>query len=95
MLLSLLGRQCRQMRDAKALTAAGAQQGEIAGKIGVPPFAVRKILDMSRGYTLAQLNQISRLCLVTEYQVKSGQLMDAGALEHVMLKIMALREGMK
>ena len=42
MLLSLLGRQCRQLRYAKAMASQGAQQGEIAGKIGVPPFAVKK-----------------------------------------------------
>lgn len=93
MLLSLLGRQCRQMRDAKALSGMGMQQGAIAGKIGVPPFAVRKILDLARGYTLTQLNQMARLCLDTEYQVKSGQLMENGALEHVMLKILSIRGG--
>jgi len=95
MLLSLLGRQCRQLRDAKALSGVGAQPGEIAGKIGIPPFAVRKTLDLARGYTLGQLNRMARLCLDTEYQVKSGQLMDAGALEHVMLSILALKEGRK
>lgn len=93
MLLALLGRQCRQLRDAKAMSALGAQQGEMASRLGIPPFVVRKTVDMARAYTLEQLNRMSRLCLDTEYQVKSGQLMDAGALEHVMLRMMAIREG--
>ena len=93
MLLSLLGRQCRQLRYAKAMAAAGAQAGEIAGKLGVPPFAVKRTLDIARAYTAPQLSQMAELCLDTEYQVKSGQLMDAGALEQAMLQILSLREG--
>ena len=93
MLLSLLGRQCRQMRYAKALAAAGAQAGEIAGKTGMPPFAVRKTLDLARRYTLRQLGDMARWCLETEYQVKSGQLMENGALEKVMLQILSVGEG--
>ena len=92
MLLSLLGRQCRQLSYAKAMAAEGAQQGEIAGKMGVPGFVVRKLLDTARAYTQNQLSDMARLCLDTEYQVKSGQLMDAGSLEKVMLQILSMRE---
>lgn len=92
MLLSLLGRQCRQLCYAKAMAAAGAQAGEIAGKMGVPGFAVRRLLDTARAYTQAQLNKMSRLCLDTEYLVKSGQLTDVGSLEKVMLQILSMRE---
>lgn len=92
MLLSLLGRQCRQLRYAKAMAAAGTQAGEIASKLGVPLFAVRRTLDIARAYTASQLSRMAELCLDTEYQVKSGQLMDAGALEQVMLQILSLRE---
>ena len=72
---------------------AGALQGEIAGKIGVPPFAVKKTLDLARQYTMKQLADMARLSLETEYQVKSGQLMDVGSLERVMLEILSMREG--
>lgn len=92
LLLSLLGRQCRQTRNAKALAAGGAQPGEIAGKLGVPPFVARKTLETARAYTAAQLGRMAAECLETEYQVKSGQCVDAGALERVMLHILSLRE---
>ena len=92
MLLSLLGRQCRQLRYAKALAAAGSQPGEIAGKLGVPSFVVRKTLDTARFFTLEQLGEMARLCLDSEYLVKSGQLSDAGTLEKVMLQILSMRE---
>ena len=92
MILSLLGRQCRQMRYAKALAAGGAQAGEIAGKLGIPPFAARKTLETARAYTSGQLGEMARLCLESEYLVKSGQLSEAGTLEKVMLQILSMRE---
>ena len=93
MMLPLLGRQCRQMLYARALYAAGKQPGDIAARLGVPPFAVRKTLDAARKYTLAQLGDMARLCLDTEYQVKSGQMMENGSLEKVMLQILAMGGG--
>ena len=91
-LLPMLGRQCRQLSYVKAMAANGAQQGEIAGKMGLPGFVVRKLSDSARAYTQGQLNEMARLCLDTEYKVKSGQLMDAGSLEKVMLQILSMRE---
>ena len=92
MLLSLLGRQCRQLRYAKALAAAGCQPGEIASKLGIPPFVARKSLDTARAYTGKQLAEMAKLCLESEYLVKSGQLSDVGTLEKVMLQILSMRE---
>lgn len=94
-LLSLLGRQCRQLRYAKALAANGAHPEDIARSLGIPPFAVRKTLQTARAYSLGQLGQMAAWCLDGEYQVKSGQLMDAGTLESVMLRILSLWEGRK
>ena len=91
MLLSLLGRQCRQLRYYRAMTAAGMQGGEIAARLGVPPFALRRMGELSRQYSAEQLERMAQQCLDTEYQVKSGQMPDAGALENVMLHILAIR----
>ena len=91
-ILSLLGRQCRQLRYAKALAATGAHQDAIGQKLGIPPFAVRKTLQTARAYSLGQLGEMAKWCLESEYQVKSGQLMDAGALESVMLRILSMWE---
>ena len=90
LLLALLGRQCRQLKYARALSAAGAQPGEIAGKLGVPPFAVRKILSLAQRYSLPQLSRMAQLCLDAEYETKSGLMLEQGALEQVMLKILAM-----
>ena len=93
MLLSQLGRQCRLLRSVKAMAAAGMQQGQIAAKTGIPSFAVRRNLDTARAYTLQQLGDMAQWCLDTEYRVKSGQMAEAGSLETVMLRILAIGKG--
>lgn len=90
MLLALLGRQCRQLRAAKALAQTGASEYDIAGRLGMPPFAARKTLALARRYSDGQLDKMADLCLDTEYQVKSGQIMETGSLEQVMLSILAI-----
>ncbi len=92
MVLSLLGRQCRQLRYARILSGLGMQSDAVAAKLGIPGFAARKCLDQARGFTSAQLEEMPKLCLDSEYQVKSGQLMETGALEKVMLQILSMRE---
>ena len=92
-MLALLGRQCRQLKYMKALAAEGVSQGTIASMLGMPPFAVRKNAETARRYSAAQLNAMCRLCLDTEYQVKSGQIMEYGSLEKVMLEMLTIRGG--
>lgn len=90
MILSVLGRQCRQLHYAAAMAAAGKRQQQIAAELGIPDFVVGKTLNLARRYTPAQLKKMVRLCTETEYLVKSGQLMEQGAVEKVMLQIMGL-----
>ena len=91
-LLPMLGRQCRQLKYTKAMAAGGASPDEIASRLGIPPFAARKNMQTARNYSLEQLNAMGMWCLETEYEVKSGRMMDAGSLETVMLRILALRK---
>lgn len=90
MILSVLGRQCRQMHYAGAMAAAGKRPQQIATELGIPDFAATKLLNLAKRYAPAQLKKMANLCTETEYQVKSGQLMENGALEMVMLQIMGL-----
>lgn len=90
MLLSILGRQCRQLYYAGAMAAAGKNQQQIANDLGIPSFVAGKTMTLAKRYTLSQLKKMAALCTDTEYQVKSGQLIESGSLEMVMLQIMGL-----
>lgn len=90
MLLSVLGRQCRQLHYAASMASTGKGQAQIAAEVGIPSFAVSKTLNLAKRYSAGQLKKMAQLCTETEYRVKSGQLMENGALEMVMLQIMGL-----
>ena len=90
MMLSLLGRQCRQLYYIAVMLENGKRQAEIASELGLNSFIVPKLIPLAKRYTAAQLKKAARLCTETEYLVKSGQMMDAGSLEKVMLEIMSL-----
>ena len=91
MLLSLLNRQCRQAYDICLFTQAGLQPAAIAGKLGVPPFAVRQTLPLARAYTPESLAEMIRLCTEVEFDVKAGRLNEEGAMELAMLRILNLK----
>lgn len=85
-LLSLLGRQCRQMlyvRDCRDPYTA-------ARRLGIPSGAASALMRMGKAYSAEQTEQICRLCTETEYRIKSGELNESGALENVMLRILAM-----
>ena len=89
-LLSLLGAQCRRLFYAAALKREGAQEGEIASRLGIPPFAVRTTLRQAARFDRAQLQDMCSWCVETEYRVKNGEMNEEGSLEMVMLRILAL-----
>ena len=55
MLLALLSRQCRQVYDARLYLDAGTPQAAIAGKLGIPPFAMRQLAPLTKMYTVEEL----------------------------------------
>ena len=91
-ILSRLGEVCRQLKYIKALAAGGASPAEIAKRLNIHPYVAQKNVRTAQKYSLAQLNDMARWCLEADYQVKSGQIMEEGALETVMLRILALGE---
>ena len=91
-LLSLLGSQCRRLYYAAAMRKAGAGDGEMASKLGIPPFALRNTLRQAGKYSLNQLRDMCTWCIDTEFQVKNGELSEEGSLEQVMLRILALQK---
>ena len=90
MILSVLGRQCRQLLYTSAMLAAGKRLPQIAAELEVKDFVASKNINMAKRYSTAQLKKIAQLCTETEYLVKSGQMMEQGAVEKVMLQIMGL-----
>ena len=89
-LLSLLGGQCRRLYYAAAMRKSGAGEGDIASKVGIPPFAVRNTLRQAARFTLDEMRSMCDWCIETEFKVKNGEMSEEGSLEEVMLRVLSL-----
>lgn len=85
-ILFLLARQFRQLLEAKAMSAEGASQSEIASRLGIPAFAVRNTLACARAYTSQELRQAVTDFVEGEEAVKTGRLGDALSVELLIVK---------
>ncbi|MGN0794654.1 MAG: DNA polymerase III subunit delta [Aristaeellaceae bacterium] len=90
-ILAMLLRQYRLMQHIKIMQYEKVPMPEIRQKLGVAPFAAERMLRQSAGYSGGEIRQAVDICLQTEYNVKSGQLNQEGALEAAMLQLFALR----
>ncbi len=90
-ILAMLLRQYRLMMHVKLMQAENLRRNEITQKLGIAPFAAERTIRQADGYTLAQAREGVQICLNTEYNVKSGQYNEDGAVETAILSLLALR----
>ena len=73
-ILSLLSRQYNLMLQAKELKKKGFADKDIASRIGVPPFAVRKYVAQASSYHTSELRRALEQCAEMDQAVKTGRL---------------------
>lgn len=80
-ILYLITRQFRNLLQIKELNQKGYDNKFIAGKVGMPEFAVRKHIGQTRTFSLKQLKNALEDCARTETDVKTGNLNDQMSVE--------------
>lgn len=85
-ILFLLAKQFRQLFLAKQFVQEGLAQTEMASRLGVPAFVVRKILTCARSYSLDELQQAVADFVDAEEAVKTGRLQDTLSVELLIVK---------
>ena len=90
-ILAMLLRQFRLMQHIKIMQYEKLSPADIKQRLGIAPFAADRCMRQAAGYTGGQVKRAVNICLNTEYQVKSGQRNQEGALEAAMLEIFALK----
>jgi len=83
-ILAMLLRQYRLLLLLKWMQAEGIDRATQRRRLGVPPFAFDRAQQQARGYTFDRLKEAVRLCVDTEFAVKSGRLREDAALERAM-----------
>ena len=85
-ILFLITRQFNQLLLMKSFMGHGMENGEMAKKAGVPPFALKRYLAQCRRFTSDQLRQAVEDCVDAEERVKTGQIGDQISLELLIVR---------
>lgn len=84
-ILFLLTRHFTILLQVKELTAKGIGGKEIAGKVGVPPFAVGKYSTQCRKFTTETLMYNLNRCVETEEFIKTGRMAEQIGVETLLI----------
>lgn len=85
-ILFLLARQYQQIYLAKQMAAAGVPQAEMASRLSIPPFALKKLMPCARSYSSEELERAVRDFVESEEAVKTGRLGDVLSVELLIIK---------
>ncbi len=80
-ILSLLTRQIRILTEIKGLLDDKVEYGQLASKVGIPPFTVKKYTSQCKNYPYSELLSMFEACQQTEEQIKTGQVGDVIGVE--------------
>jgi DNA polymerase-3 subunit delta len=80
-LLGMIVRQFRILIQVKELTGRGLSQQDIAARLRLHPFVVKKAVQQAMNFSLEQLEAIYRRLLETDVNIKTGQMDEVLALD--------------
>ncbi|MGN0335427.1 MAG: DNA polymerase III subunit delta [Lachnospiraceae bacterium] len=85
-ILFLIARQFRQLYQVKLLSAEGMAPSEIAGQVGILPFAMKRYQAQAKLFTGEQLRTAVEECVESEEAVKTGLMNDRLSVELLIMK---------
>lgn len=85
--LALITRQYRQMMYAKDMMDSRMPQAQMMKALGVPSFALNKLMRRAGRRTMAQLREQLDLCVKTDYDIKRGAVREEAGLDRLMLAL--------
>lgn len=87
-ILAMITRHYRQMMYLASLQSQRMPQAQMAKALGVPPFALSRLMRQVGRRTYEQLHAQTLACVQADYDIKSGRLREDAALERLMLLLM-------
>ena len=90
-ILAMITRHYRQMMHLRAMQMDGHQQGQMAKALGVPPFALNRLVRQVGRRSYDSLRQSVELCVQADYDIKRGAVREDAALDRLMLILSAQR----
>ena len=90
-ILTLLARQFRQLLLIKEFEEEGVAQPEMASRLGVHSFVVKKLAACARAYRISELKQAIADFVDADEAVKTGKLQDILSVELIIVKYSSSR----
>ena len=85
--LALITRQYRQMMYARDMMDSRMPQAQMMKALGVPSFALNKLMRRAGRRTMEQLRGQLELCVQTDYDIKRGAVREEAGLDRLMLAL--------
>ena len=85
-ILALLARQCNQLLQVKNLDDLGKDNGTISKEIKIPAFAVGKLKDQSKMFSIEVLLNMVEACATTDELIKTGKINDRVGVELILIQ---------
>lgn len=85
-ILALLARQCNQLFKVKNLDDLGKDNGTISKEIKIPAFAVGKLKDQSKMFSIEVLLNMVEACAKTDELIKTGKINDRVGVELILIQ---------
>ena len=85
-ILTMIVRQFRQMKVVKELSGFGNNASTIAGKVGMPDFAVRRTMQLAGNFSDKEITNLLNDAADFEEKFKTGRLDENLAVELIIMK---------
>lgn len=86
-ILAMMARQYRNLLHLKLMRDANVPEAEAQKRLGVPPFAMRRLYAQIKGADASALRARLDLCVDSDYAIKSGKMREDAALERAILRL--------
>jgi len=86
-ILAMITRQFRMLLQVKEMSAAGATQGEMQGKLQMHSFVLGKVGGQARNFTMERLEAIYRRLAEVDAGIKRGRLEPVLALDMLVVEL--------
>ena len=85
-ILALLAIQCNKLLQVKNLDDLGKDNGKISKEIKIPAFAVGKLKDQSKMFSIEVLLNMVEACAKTDELIKTGKINDRVGVELILIQ---------
>lgn len=86
-ILAMMARQYRNLFHVRCLMDQKTPLSQMQQRVGVPPFAFDRLREQARNADAKALREKLRLCVGTDYAIKSGRMREDAALERALFML--------